>query len=137
MKPMQEKRFEYKGVPCVIFFQSMGFRTGYIGLPGEVNVYEDSFDCHCGITYIENHLYYQDDKNITWVGFDCGHDCDGYDIESMKKYFGHDPGFMEMFGLMENYYKTVNELYEFRTLEYCEIECKRMVDQYLEMEDAL
>ena len=59
--PKQEKRFEYKGVPCVIFFQTMGFRTGYIGLPEEVNVYEDSVECHCGITDIENHLYYQDD----------------------------------------------------------------------------
>ncbi len=132
--PKQEKRFEYRGIPCVILFQTMGFRTGYIGLPGDVNVDEDSLDCHCGITYIEKNLHYQKDENITWVGFDCGHACDGYDIESMKKYFGHDPEFMQMFGFMENYYKTMNESYEFRTLEYCENECKRMVDQYLGME---
>ena len=30
--PIVEKRFEYKGYPCVILFMPMCYRCGYVGL---------------------------------------------------------------------------------------------------------
>lgn len=33
MACIQEKRFDYNCFPCVVLFQSMGHRTGYVGIP--------------------------------------------------------------------------------------------------------
>lgn len=129
----QEKRFEYKGFPCVIMFQSLGFRCGYVGFSEDTKVDLEDLRCHGGITYVGTELRYQNDTNKVWIGFDCGHCFDGYDVEKIEEYFGDDAGIMKQLRCMKSYYEKMNEECEIRTLEYCEEECKKMVDQYLEM----
>ena len=89
--PKQEKQFEYKGFPCVILFMPMGYRCGYVGLPKENKYYGKSYDdipigSHCGLTYASRKLHAQNDTDKWWIGFDCGHCCDGYDVEKLKNF---------------------------------------------------
>lgn len=88
-RPIVEERFEYKGFLCVVLFQPMGYRTGYVGLPKGHKYYKKDYnklpiDCHCGLTYSREYLYGQEDKETWWIGFDCGHICDSRDIDSVK-----------------------------------------------------
>ena len=74
--PIQEKRFEYYGFPCVILFMPMGYRCGYVGVSVDHKYYgavydEIPIDCHCGLTYSDSRLHGQEDKHTWWIGFDC------------------------------------------------------------------
>lgn len=134
---MQEERFEYKGYPCVILFQSMGFRCGYVGLPKDNQYYGKEYDdipvnCHCGLTYSSSTLFCQEDKNTWWIGFDCGHACDGFDLEKIKEYFADNEEVMKAMTYMRSYHEMINKDYDFRTLEYVKEECKKIVDQLIE-----
>lgn len=135
--PVQEERFEYKGFPCVVLFMPMGFRNGYVGLPQENKYYGKGYDfmpvnCHCGLTYASRNLYGQEDKNTWWIGFDCGHCCDGFDIEAIKEHYKDDAEALKQLKTMQGYYSMVNSDTEFRTLDYVKEECKKIVDQLLE-----
>lgn len=131
-RPVVEERFEYKGFPCVVLFQPMGFRTGYVGLPKGHKYYGKEFDlipigCHCGLTYSDNSLHHQTDTDIWWIGFDCGHCCDGFDLKKLDEYFGNRIENQ----IMRDYHKMINEEHEFRTVEYVKENCKGIVDQLL------
>lgn len=141
IEPIVEERFEYKGFPCVVLFMPMGYRCGYVGLPHGHKYYKALYDvipvdCHGGLTYGESELHGQDDKNIYWIGFDCGHCCDGYDAEKTKEYYGDDKETMELVNVRERigFYTSHNKHHPIRTLEYCENECKKIVDQLIDME---
>ena len=134
--PIQESRFDYKGFPCVVLFQPMGHRTGYVGLPKENKYYGSIYDdipvsCHGGLTYSRGWLALQNDKNTWWIGFDCGHCCDGYDVEKAKEYYANDPKMMQRIALMEKtgYYAVCNNGNPVRSKEYVENGCKGIVDQ--------
>ena len=132
-RPIVEERFEYKGFPCVVLFQSLGFRTGYVGLPKGHKYYGTMYDfipvdCHCGLTYGDYGLYGQDDKDTYWIGFDCGHCCDGFDIEKLDEYYGKS---VEN-NTMRDYRLMINKEHEFRTLEYVKENCIQIVEQLLE-----
>ena len=125
-----EERFEYKGFPCVVMFNPLGFRTGYVGLPKGHKYYGKHYEsidivCHGGLTYGRDSLYGQDDSDIWWIGFDCGHWGDGYDTESLEKYYGNT--FVDR--VMDDYRKLMNEEFEFRTVDYVKAECMAIVDQ--------
>ena len=132
--PKQEKRFDYKGFPCVILFMPMGYRCGYVGIPKETKINEDSIDCHCGVSYSSDSLHRQEDKFTHWIGFDCGHACDGFDLAKIKELYADDESIikqtliMEMIGYFS--YVTKNPV---RTLEYCEEQCKGIVEQLIEL----
>lgn len=132
--PKQEKRFDYKGFPCVVLFMPMAYRCGYVGLPKGTEIDTDSIDCHCGITYSENHLHCQEDTDRFWVGFDCGHCCDGYDIETAKKLYGDDKNVMAQIEIMgaTGYFTICNNENPIRTLEFCEEQCKHIVEQLID-----
>lgn len=135
-RPIVEERFEYKGFPCVVLFQPLGFRTGYVGLPKGHKYYGAMYDlvpvsCHCGLTYGDYDLFGQDDKDTYWIGFDCGHCCDGFDLEKLEEYFGNNSANQ----IMSNYRKLINEEHEFRTLEYVKENCIQIVEQLLEEEE--
>lgn len=139
--PKQEKWFDYKGFPCVILFQPMGFRCGYVGIPKEHKYYGKDYDrldirCHCGLTYGAMYLHRQDDKDTYWIGFDCGHSCDGFDIVKAKELYADDESVMRQMAIMKEtgYYAIMNEDYPVRTLEYCEEQCKRIAEQLIEAE---
>lgn len=72
MTPKQEKRFEYKGFPCVVLFMPMGYRCGYVRLPKKNKYYGKSYDdipvdCHCGLTYASRELHTQNDSSTWWI----------------------------------------------------------------------
>ena len=139
LQPKQETRFEYKGFPCVVLFMPIGYRCGYVGLPNNNKYYKKKYDdipvdCHCGLTYSAPGLFGQNDKDTWWIGFDCGHCCDGIDIESFEKYYMNelkskavDTQHAAMLGVYQMY-RICNE-YPVRTQEYVENECKKIVDQ--------
>lgn len=118
----QEEKFEYRGYPCVILFMDMGHRCGYVGVPMSEAVDDDDISCHGGITYCSEHLHGQEDGAGTiWYGFDCAHYMDAADVEKTREYFHRDP------------YRPPFDDEVVRTLEFCKEECKKIVDQIIEM----
>lgn len=130
--PKQEKRFEYKGFPCVILFMPMGYRCGYVGIPKYAEINIEQVECHCGITYSEEYLFHQNDTDKLWIGFDCGHCFDGYDVEKIYDYFSEDKDVIKQTKIMEDYFKICNEENLVRTLQYCEEQCRHIVEQLIE-----
>lgn len=140
--PVQESRFEYKGFPCVVLFQPLGFRTGYVGIPKGRKYYKSNHEripvnCHGGLTYSSLKLYHQNDTDMWWIGFDCGHCCDGYDVEKLKEYFADDESIMRSYHAMEEtgYYALCNE-HPIRTQEYVEDNCRKIIDQLIALEEG-
>ena len=130
--PVVEKRFEYKGFPCVVLFTELGFRNGYVGVPKGHRYYGAKYDCipvscHGGLTYSYDHLHHQTDVGVWWIGFDCGHFFDGFDLEKLEEYFPNNIENQVLF----DYHRVMTETYGFRTLEYVEEQCKGIVDQLL------
>ena len=130
-----EKRFEYKGFPCVVVMQALCFRTGYVGVPKGHKLYgkqaeSETIDCHGGVTYCKHHLIGQEDKDVWWIGYDTGHCFDGYDEESAKKLFKDYPEAIEMIE-QTAIVRSLNN-YKGATLEYCEEQCRSMVEQIIE-----
>jgi hypothetical protein len=136
--PVQETKFEYKGFPCVVLFMYMGYRCGYVGLPKSHKYYGKSYDkipisCHCGLTYSERELHCQTDKDVWWIGFDCTHYCDGYDVETAKKLYAEDDETMKTILTLEKtgYFQFGNSENTVRTLDFCIDQCKQIVEQLL------
>lgn len=134
MSSIVEKRFEYKGYPCVVLFLPSCWRCGYVGIPKKdyLRSQISKIECHGGITYIESFLYGQEDKDIVWIGFDCAHYRDGYDYETGRKYYKDDPKTLESIDTWEkihSQYPFDDYYFGGRTLEYVESECKHIVDQ--------
>lgn len=122
---VEEKRFDYKGFPCVILFTAMGHRCGYVGIPEASGIDIDEIDCHGGITYgPSSELIFQEDENIEWIGFDTAHYCDGIDIKKVKEYFPYKD--ISLLACTHKYFKL-------RTLEYCEKQCRKIVDQVIDI----
>lgn len=122
---VQEERFEYRGYPCVVLFMDLGHRCGYVGVPSNVHVDIDKIGCHGGITYgPDPGLHFQEDDDISWIGFDTCHYGDGRDVEKVKEYFGRDISGFDFGGTI-------------KTLEYCKEECKKIVDQIISNEEPV
>lgn len=94
MKPVLETKFAYKGYPCVVLFMPEAYRCGYVGVPyshklAKKRVVDLGYlNCHGGVTYAEPSLYDCNDDNTWWIGFNCAHCFDGYDVDAAKQYFG-------------------------------------------------
>ena len=139
MQQKQENRFEYKGFPCVVLFMPMGYRCGYVGLPKGNKYYKKKYAdipvaCHCGLTYSENHLFGQDDKETWWIGFDCGHSCDGIDKDTFNKLYEAEILNMSPFEFRAHmmnfdFVWKMSRKYPVHTQEYMENECRKIVDQ--------
>lgn len=137
---IQEKRFEYKGFPCVVVMQALAFRTGYVGLPKTnkfygVNFMDIPISCHGGLTYSENHLIDQTDNDIWWIGFDTGHYGDGMDYKGAIRLFKDYPDVVEYIRNSARILSSFPNSEPIRTLKYCENECREIVDQLLDMEE--
>lgn len=133
-KPVVEKCFEFRGYPCVVIFQTIGHRCGYVGLPKNNKYYEMGYDeididCHGGLTYASSSLYEQDDTDTWWIGFDCAHCDDSKDYDSLRKYYT-DERSTEMINFWEKLdqkYPIINA--QVRDLDYVTKECESIVDQ--------
>lgn len=140
-KPIIEERFIYKGYPCVVLFQPMAFRTGYVGLPKTSRYYGKNFNdipvaCHGGLTYGRSYLFGQDDEDTWWIGFDCAHYGDGYDDKTANEYYKNDKETMEQLQKLKALHDISNDYFEFRTLNYVKQDCKFIVDQIIELEEG-
>ena len=123
-----EKQFEYKGHDCICIFTAAGYRCGYVSVDDYRDFTEYDIDCHCGLSFGAERLTKDfNPKKDYYIGFDCGHICDGNDYNLALKY-----------GLIDE--KRFNELLEMqihlptflepvRSLEYVEEQCKKIVDQ--------
>lgn len=116
-----ETRSTYKGHRYgVLFVNPLGYRCGYVEAHESLNPFktklEEDLDVHGGVTYIEhfNPLDYETTSNL-WIGFDCAHAGDG--LTFTKK------GYETLF------------IGEVRSLDYCIEECKKLIDQLIELED--
>lgn len=139
LEPVVENRFLYKGYPCVVIFQTMFHRCGYVGIPKGHKYYGKEYDeindieCHGGLTYSRNDLFGQDDEDTWWIGFDCSHYRDGEDYETAKKYWKDNPYVLEKISIHKHLDEGFGrEEYEARTLGYVEDECQHIVDQIIE-----
>lgn len=119
-----EKIFEYKGHECVIVFNCLGFRCGYVSVKEDKDYDEWDIDCHCGLNFNGELPYDYGQKEKYFIGFDCGHICDYQNKEQAFKY-----------GLISEteYYYFKNSRLDLggveRDLEYVENECKKIVEQ--------
>lgn len=135
MEPVLELKSMYKGFPYVVLFMPGSYRCGYVGIPKANRFYGKSTDdlgfveCHGGITYSEPSIYGCEETDTWWIGFDCAHCFDGYDVETAKQYFGDNPDWARIFEPMEEFYKEMNKDFEIRTLEYVKNECQNIIDQ--------
>lgn len=127
-----EKRFEYRGFPCVVIMQALCFRTGYVGVPKGRALNLDDIDCHGGITYSRHSLIGQEDTDRWWIGFDTGHAFDGYDVEGAKKLFKDYPETLKEIEKTIEFACALINQYPAATLEYCEEQCRSIVDQVIE-----
>ena len=86
--------------------------------------------CHVRVTYSKPFLHDCDDDDTWWIGFDCAHCFDGYDIETAELYFGEEPDFKKMFKIMGDYWRELNNNPDCKicSLAYVKDECKKLID---------
>lgn len=99
----------------------------------EVIIKRYNIDCHCGLSFGASRLpeYYKP-KKVYYIGFDCGHICDGHDYNlALKHGLLTEKRFNE---LMEMEIRLPTFLQPVRSVEYVEEQCKKIVDQ-LEVEE--
>ena len=121
-----EKQFEYKGHDCICIFSIRGIRCGYVSVTDKEKPYDDyDIDCHGGLTFDGELPDYYKPKADYYIGFDCGHCCDGVDYDQAVKY-----------NLIEqseaDYNKNLFSYlsgYPVRDLDYVEANCRSIVDQ--------
>ena len=139
-EPKQESRFEYKGFPCVVLFMANAYRCGYVGIPKSNKHYDKNYEeipvsCHGGLTYSRNKLYGQNDTDTWWIGFDCAHYGDGYDVKKSKELFANDEQVMKQLLILEQTgYFSICSGDAIRTLDYVEENCRSIVDQLIQLE---
>lgn len=139
VSPILETRFEYRGFVCVVLFQHMGHRCGYVAIPKGnkyYNVYytEIPVSCHGGLTYSSGELALNDDSDVWWIGFDCNHWKDGRDYPALYKYYFDDKEAMKIIkkiGESDTMFGTQKGT-TIRSLDYCIDECINIVDQISE-----
>lgn len=131
-----EEMFEHKGYKCACTFTKMGFRCGYVAVDNthpwfgkDFNDYgPEEIECHWGLTYAgEGKHFYDEDDNLWWFGFDCGHCSDMPDYKQAKEY-----------GLINEQEYFLGKRYEsmlafddstVKDLEFVKENCKLIVEQ--------
>lgn len=124
-----EKVFQYKGHECICIFNHLGYRCGYVSVYDDIDAENymklDYDDCHGGLTFGGELPYNYGQTWKKYIGFDCGHSCDGCDFEQAYKY-----GLIteEERDRWDNdfFYLKTNPV---RSLDYVEYNCKKLVNQ--------
>ena len=111
---------KYRNMNILVILQDGGWRCGYVRLDDPM-----PYDVHChgGITF-EEYSEQGDYFPVAgyWIGFDCIHSGDGYDIDAVKKAFGIE---LKLSSWMEK------NVHVWGTNEVAD-ECRRIVDQLLD-----
>ena len=125
-----EKHFEYKGHDCICIFNRNGYRCGYVSTTFHRDFYNFDIDCHCCLTFSGMLPREYEPKEVFYIGFDCGHVCDGIDTESAYNYGLIDEVTKEI--LDESFYYQKD--CPVRDVEYVVEQCKKIADQLEEIE---
>ena len=130
-----EKAGINKGLQYVIAFkENLGFRMGYVAVPLDLEINERELYCHGGITYTGGNTGYpiKTDDDVSWIGFDCGHDGDGQDIEKMKEILNDentDRSLKQVLTSQLQMLESFGTSDPVRDIEYVENECKNLIKQ--------
>ena len=81
-----EKQFQYKGHDCICVFTRNGVRCGYVSTKWHCGYDDFDIDCHGGLTFSGALPESYAPKEEFYIGFDCGHCCDGIDIKLAYEY---------------------------------------------------
>lgn len=125
-----EKQFQYKGHDCICVFNRNGYRCGYVSTTLHRGYDDFDIDCHCGLTFSGVLPEAYAPKEQFYIGFDCGHCCDGIDTKLAYDYGLIDEATKEF---LEESYLYLSE-YSVRDVEYVVEQCKKIVDQLEELE---
>ena len=121
-----EKQFEYKGHDCICIFSIRGVRCGYVSVSDKEKTFNDyDVECHCGLTFDGALPDYYKPKADYYIGFDCGHCCDGVDYDQAVKYNLIEQSEADYNKKLFSYLSD----YPVRDLDYVEANCKKIVDQ--------
>ena len=121
-----EKQFNYKGHDCICIFSIRGFRCGYVSVTDKEKPYDDyDIDCHGSLTFDGELPDYCNPKADYYIGFDCGHYCDGADYDQAVKYNLITQSEADYSKKLFNY---LND-YPVRDLENVEANSRSIVDQ--------
>lgn len=125
-----EKQFQYKGHDCICVFTLNGYRCGYVSTTLRRDCNDFDIECHCGLTFSGALPEAYAPKEAFYIGFDCGHVCDGIDAE-----LAYDLGLMDEVrkDFLEKSYLCLPD-FPIRDLDYVEEQCKKIVDQLEELE---
>lgn len=93
-----EREFVACGYHCLVVGTPMGHRCGYVGIPIQHSFYGVDYDdidieVHGGLTFgdiLDSHSSRGFEVGLYYLGFDCGHLDDGYDIELIKELRGEE-----------------------------------------------
>ena len=121
-----EADFIYKNHRCLVCFNRVGYRTGYVSCKEETDY--DFIECHGGITFEDSSLpcfIDKDDKFEKFIGFDCNYYFDGIDYNYLGK------------GIEIHNFEVVNSYYNCHDLLFCIKECYNIVDQLVEKEKSV
>lgn len=120
-----EKQFQYKGRDCICVFNRDGFRRGYVSVKRLIAFGKLDIECHGGLNFegILSEAYMP--RALYYVGFDCGHICDGRDFE-LAYQRGMITEIERDFSIGAFAYLLGKPV---RSLEYVENECIKIVDQ--------
>lgn len=142
-EPIIEEQFIYRDFPCVIIFQPMLHRCGYVGIPESHKLYGKNYtdinvECHGGLTYSKDYLVgYGRNTGMWWIGFDCAHYMDAKDFETAYEIYKNQPECIELINKQREFELKFRNLGEVRSLEYCELELEYIVDQIIEKGNEL
>lgn len=125
-----EKQFQYKGHDCICVFTRNGYRCGYVSTTLRRDCNDFDIDCHCGLTFGGMLPVEYAPKEAFYIGFDCGHCCDGIDAKLAYDLGLIDEATKEMFEQSFSYLSD----YPVRDLDYVMEQCKKIADQLEELE---
>lgn len=125
-----EKQFQYKGHDCICVFNRNGYRCGYVSTTLRRDYDDFDIDCHCGLTFGGTLSEAFAPKEAFYIGFDCGHCCDGIDTKLAYDLGLIDEATKEMFEQSFSYLSD----YPVRDIDYVVEQCKKIVDQLEELE---
>lgn len=106
-----------------------GFRCGYVSTTLHRDYNDFEIDCHCGLTFSGALPEEYAPKEAFYIGFDCGHCCDGIDTKSAYELRLIDEATKEIFEKAFSYLSG----YPVRDIDYVVEQCKKIVDQLEEL----
>lgn len=147
------EEFEYKGILCVLNRGPLGAWNGYIAIPknnkwaSRDKSYESGdLDVHGGVTYASDHPPYLHENykknkelDLFWIGFDCAHYMDKWpcDLTSINELIIKNITDKEIINKLNDNNSILKRMYEnreYRALDYARNECKKLVDQIIQIE---